>query len=189
MDSYSNRASSLFTTFTTVLFTVAVLNHLTSYVCSPTPTGRITMSDHGILEYSEFKQFKADQIKFDFDMTLDLTSEYNWNVNQIYVFVVASYETSRNSKNEVVIYDRIIKEFNEYKLYMRLIRTKYSLRDEFKGLLGGKKVTLSIRYQVMPIFGVLSIKELPAVGEFMVPHAYSSGVASVDPTTKRAKKN
>lgn len=176
MDSYSNRASSLFTTFTSVLFAVATLNHLTSYFYSPAPLATISIPANSVVEYSYFKSYKADQLRFEFDLSLDLTSEYNWNVNQIYVFVVATYETKSNKKNEVVVYDNILREFKDYKLILKNSRNKYVLRDEFAGTLGGLDVTLTIRYQVMPIFGLLQIKELPSKVHFRVPMEYTKGV-------------
>lgn len=159
MDSYSNRASSLFTTFTTVLFTFAALNHLTYYFTSPSPiaTVQLPVSD-AITEFSEYKQYKADQVKFDFDLSYDLSTEYNWNVNQIYLYVVASYETSKNKRNEIVVYDTIIQDQSEYKARFHRVKSRYILRDEYKGLLAGKNVHLSVRYQVMPVFGLLQIK-------------------------------
>ena len=186
MDSYSNRASSLFTTFTSVLFTVAALNHLTSYFNSPHPTGSIALAKGSTVEYSEFKQYRADQVRFEFDLTADLTSEYNWNVNQLYVYVVATYSTSKAEKNEVVVYDKIIKNFDEFKLNLKNVKSKYVLRDEFKGTLAGKKVTLVLRYQVMPIFGLLRLKEVPMHGSFTVPAEYNRGVDEKKPKQGKA---
>ena len=184
MDSYSNRTSTLFTTFTTALFVFATLNHLTSYFYHPNPIGTVSVSQGGVVEYSEFKPYSADQVKFEFDLKVDLRSEYNWNVNQLYVFVVASYSTSRNSKNEVVIYDRILRDVADYKFSLNSIKNKYVLRDEFKNTLAGRTVELKIRYQVMPIFGLLRIKELPSTGTLVVPKEYNR---STDEGSKRSK--
>ena len=156
MDSYSNRASSLFTTFTSVLFTVAALNHLTSYFNSPHPTGSIAVSKGSTVEYSEFKQYRADQVRFEFDLTADLT------------------------------YDKIIKNFDEFKLNLKNVKSKYVLRDEFKGTLAGKKVTLVLRYQLMPIFGLLRLKEVPMHGSFTVPAEYNRGVDEKKPKQGKA---
>ena len=173
MDSYNNRVSTLFTAFTTALFVVATLNHFTSYFYQPAPVGTITPT--GWIEYSNYKSYDSDQVKFEFDLAVDLRSEYNWNVNQIYVFVVATYETDKNTKNEVVIYDRILKTLKDFKFTFKEIKNKYMLRDEFKGTLAGRTIELKIRYQLMPIFGFLRIKELPVTGKITVPKEYNSG--------------
>ena len=178
MDTYSNRASSLFTTFTTVLFVVATMNHLTSYFHSASPVATISAPQAGSIEYSEFKPFQADQVKFEFDLSVDLTSEYNWNVNQLYVFIVASYETNKNKKNEVVVFDKILRDVKEFKFKLKNIKNKYMLRDEFRGTLAGKTVTLSVRYQIMPIFGLLRIVNLPSTTSFTVPKAYNGATGS-----------
>lgn len=185
METYSSRASSLFTTFTTVLFVIATLNHITSYFHSPSPSGSISVSKDSKLEYSEFKPYKADQVRFDFDMKVDLSTEYNWNLNQIYLFVVASYETRKNAKNEVVIYDRILRTAEDLTFTLKKSKVKYPLRDEFRETLAGKEVTLSIRYQVMPIFGLMRISELPSTAKLLVPSEYNAGDSK--PKTKKKK--
>jgi signal peptidase complex subunit 3 len=174
METYSNRASSLFTTFTTVLFVVACLNHFTSYFYSADPHGEIKVNTDSTIEYSEYKTYKADQARFNFDLSVDLTSEMNWNVNQIYLFVVASYETKKNKKNEVVIYDRILRSVDEFKFGMKNAKVKYPLRDEHTSTLAGKTVTLAIRYQVMPIFGLMRVSELPNKATLEIPSEYTS---------------
>ena len=174
METYSNRASSLFTTFTTVLFAIACLNHFTSYFYAASPSGEIQLSAASSIEFTEYKQYKADQARFNFDLTVDLSTEMNWNVNQIYLFVVASYETKRNEKNEVVIYDRILRSIDEFKFSLKNARVKYPLRDEHRGTLAGKTITLAIRYQIMPIFGLMHVSELPNKSSFQLPSEYTS---------------
>lgn len=183
METYSSRASSLFTTFTTVLFVIATLNHITSYFHSPSPNGSISISKDSKLEYSEFKPYKADQVRFEIDMNLDLSTEYNWNLNQVYLFVVASYETKKNAKNEVVVYDKILRTEEDLKFALKKSMVKYPLRDEFRKTLAGKEVTLSIRYQLMPIFGLMRISELPNKAKLVVPSEYNAGDSK--PKTKK----
>lgn len=125
------------------------------------------------MELTEFKPYKADQLRFNFDLSVDLSTEANWNVNQIYLFVVASYETKKNEKNEVVIYDRILRTPEEFKFALKNIKVKYPLRDEHRGTLAGREVTLSIRYQVMPIFGLLRVSEIPNKVSFNMPAEYA----------------
>jgi signal peptidase complex subunit 3 len=183
METYSSRASSLFTTFTTVLFVVACMNHLTSYFHVSHPTGDIQVRS-GSVEFSEFKPYKADQARFNFDLSVDLTSVANWNVNQIYLFVVASYETSKNQKNEVVIYDRILRASDDYIFNLKNVKTKYPLRDEHKGSLANRKISLTVKYQIMPIFGLLQVSELSNKASFEIPSEYAS-VESKKKTTKK----
>jgi signal peptidase complex subunit 3 len=177
MDSYSNRASTLFTTFTTVLFTFAALNHLTYYFHTASPVATIVVSPNAVVEFSEYKTYRADQLKFEFEYSYDFSSEYNWNVNQLYLFVVASYTTDKNQRNEVVVHDKIIREKRDYKASNLKLKNKYMLRDEFKGLMAGKSITLSVRYQVMPVFGLLKTKNVPLSGKsnpvMVVPQSYT----------------
>jgi signal peptidase complex subunit 3 len=174
MDSYSNRTSSIFTTFTTVLFTFATLNHFTYYFHPTSPTASVEVSKVSNLVFSEFKNYNADQVKLDIDLSVDLRSEYSWNVNQLYLFVVAYYETSKNTRNEIVVFDKIVSDKKDYKFDLKQHKIKYLLRDEYKNTLAGKKVTLSVKYQVMPIFGLMWTKDVPrASSDFVVPKEYS----------------
>ena len=174
MDSYSNRTSSIFTTFTTVLFTFAALNHFTHYFHPTSPTASVHLSKTPNLAFSEFKNYKADQVKFDIDLSVDVRSEYSWNVNQLYLFVTATYETSKNSRNEIVVFDKIIRDKKDYKFDLKQQKIKYFLRDEYKNTLGGKKIKLSVKYQVMPIFGLMWTKEIPNSSvDMVVPSDYS----------------
>lgn len=174
METYSSRGSSLFTTFSTVLFTIASLNHFTSYFYHASPSGSISVVESSKVDFAEFKPYHADQVRFSFDMSVDLSTEYNWNVNQIYLFVVATYETDKNKKNEVVIYDRILRTVEEFSFSLKNQRVKYPLRDEHKNTLAGRKVKLSIRYQLMPIFGFMRIRELPSESTFKIPDEYNA---------------
>lgn len=137
-------------------------------------TGTIKLAASPNLEFTEFKQYKADQVRFDFDLSLDLSTEYSWNVNQLYVFVVASYETSKNERNEIIIYDKIVRELKDYKINLKQARIKYPLRDEHRNTLAGKNVQLSVRYQVMPVFGLMQTKDVPkAVAKLTIPNQYT----------------
>ena len=50
-----------------------------------------------------------DQAVMSFDLNADLRPAFHWNLKQLFVYVVAEYETSANPLNQVIIWDRIVK--------------------------------------------------------------------------------
>jgi signal peptidase complex subunit 3 len=82
---------------------------------------------------------------------------FHWNVKQLFVYVVATYSTSTNPKNQVVLWDRIIentdgrdvKVLNENNVFV-----KYGLVDQGAEL-RGKEVELSLMWDHMPLTGAL----------------------------------
>ena len=61
---------------------------------------------------------KKDVAVLTFDLHADLAPAFNWNVKQLFVFVVAEYRSKSNPLNQVVIWDKIIEHPKDAKLYM-----------------------------------------------------------------------
>jgi len=114
-----------------------------------------------------------DQSTLAFDLNHDFSSEFHWNMNQLFVYLVASYETSSNWRNEVTLWDRIVQNEEEALLSAKQLMVEYPLRDQHKEL-RGKDVTLHVRYRTMPIIGLMYTKEL-ATAHFKAPDDYFRG--------------
>lgn len=61
---------------------------------------------------------KKDVAVLTFDLHTDLAPAFNWNVKQLFVFVVAEYRSKTNPLNQVVIWDKIIEHPKDAKLHM-----------------------------------------------------------------------
>lgn len=87
-------------------------------------------------------------------MDADLSSLWNWNVKQLFVYVMAEYPTGRNTLNQVVVWDSILQEeeFSELKLHKQ--KSKYPMVD-VHGQLRNADVNLTLRWDVMPWVGLL----------------------------------
>merc|ERR1740117_1150263 len=90
-----------------------------------------------------------------FDISADLETVFNWNVKQLFLFVVAEYESTTNKVNQVVIWDKIITEKENAKLELTNVPNKYYLTDQ-RDELRNTEITLSLRWDIMPITGVLA---------------------------------
>ncbi|EEH33266.1 hypothetical protein PAAG_04319 [Paracoccidioides lutzii Pb01] len=113
MYSALNRVQNVFGFFTTVAFVLGALTALTAVFSPANPVASVEVSNiqviHGRPHYYSTKREEYAQIKFDLDA--DLTSLFNWNTKQLFVYVLASYPTSSSSANittESIIWDTII---------------------------------------------------------------------------------
>jgi len=170
MDTYSARTNTIFCTFVTVLGTTAALNHLSVYLprFAPTPTGDIALNKVHDLTVNTY--LDMDQCMLSFNVSHNLTSEFHWNMNQLFVYVVASYNDTSNKRNEVTIWDRVVTNEKEALLAAEGLMVEYPLRDQYKEL-RGKNVQLEVRYRTMPITGVMYAKKVGS-HEFPVNSEY-----------------
>lgn len=103
----------------------------------------------------------VDRALLSFDIHADLRPAFHWNIKQLFVYVVASYSTSSNPKNQVVLWDKIVEatDPDEAKVIKEdNVFVKYALVDQADEL-RGKDVTLSLMWDHMPITGTLYMGE------------------------------
>ncbi len=106
----------------------------------------------------------------------DMNPAFHWNIKQLFVYVVATYETPTNPKNQIVLWDRIIestdpptkKIINEKNVFV-----KYGLVDQGAEL-RGKEVELSLMWDHMPLTGTLyqGEQEEGTASKFVLPVEY-----------------
>ncbi|PGH11895.1 hypothetical protein AJ79_04587 [Helicocarpus griseus UAMH5409] len=118
MHSALNRVQSVFGFFTTVAFVLGALTALTVVLHPADPVTSVELSNIQVIKgrphYYATKREEYAQIKFDLDA--DLTSLFNWNTKQLFVYVLATYPTSsssttssnQNLTTESIIWDTII---------------------------------------------------------------------------------
>ncbi|KEF51514.1 uncharacterized protein A1O9_12431 [Exophiala aquamarina CBS 119918] len=112
-----NRLQTTFGFFTTCAFTLAAIIAALSLVPIPaqtsSPSASIAVRNVQVVKgrphyYSEKREEYA-QIRFDLDA--DLSSLFNWNTKQLFVYVTVNYPSSKDGKSgmsEAVIWDAII---------------------------------------------------------------------------------
>lgn len=141
------------------------------------------------LEMSELEVFRPyrgqDVALVRLDIDADLRSVWNWNVKQLFVYVVAEYTSPTHAHNEVVIWDEIVESEEDSLLQLRGERVKYPLRD-YGTDLRGADVKLSLLYDVMPITGSMVIKKKDGKG-FVVPREYQLGEGERDGGSDHAR--
>jgi signal peptidase complex subunit 3 len=95
-----------------------------------------------------------DRALLRFDLKADLSQSFHWNIKQLFVFVVAEYESKANPLNQVIIWDKIIKSPAEAILDHPNEFVKYALIDQGAEL-RNKTVTLKLMFDHMPLTGRL----------------------------------
>ncbi len=67
----------------------------------------LSVSDVHKLKLKKLKSLKShggvDRALLNFDLHVDLNPAFHWNIKQLFVYVVASYETDRNPNNQIVL--------------------------------------------------------------------------------------
>mmetsp|Transcript_22400 Transcript_22400/g.48215 ORF Transcript_22400/g.48215 Transcript_22400/m.48215 type:complete len:177 (+) Transcript_22400:147-677(+) len=118
----------------------------------------------------------VDRALFSFDMHADMTPAFHWNIKQLFVYVVATYATPTNPKNQIVLWDRIVESTDppEKKvLREENVFVKYGLIDQGAEL-RGTEMELSLMWDHMPLTGVLYMgeQEEGTASKFVLPTEY-----------------
>eukprot|EP00299_Pterocystis_sp_00344_P004732 c16004_g1_i1.p1 GENE.c16004_g1_i1~~c16004_g1_i1.p1 ORF type:complete len:182 (+),score=26.89 c16004_g1_i1:47-547(+) len=104
-------------------------------------------------------KFNTDQANIEFDLSADLSTVFNWNTKQLFIMVVAEYQTTQNVRNEVVVWDHIIPSKEDAKFTRTGLKPEYHLRDLGFGL-RSNNVTLLLKWNYMPNSGLLTYNSL-----------------------------
>ncbi|XP_020087770.1 probable signal peptidase complex subunit 3 [Ananas comosus] len=111
-----------------------------------------------------------DEVSLTLNISMDLQSLFTWNTKQVFVFLTAEYETSKNSVNQISLWDHIVPDKDNANFRVR-VPTKYPLIDQGNNL-RGKKIDLVLHWHVMPKTGRM-IRDKMALSEFYLPDAYT----------------
>ncbi|XP_077558255.1 signal peptidase complex subunit Spase22-23 [Haemaphysalis longicornis] len=109
-----------------------------------------------------------------FDLKANLTSLFNWNVKQLFLYLTAEYKTENNALNQVVLWDKIIRRGDNAILDYENLNTKYYFWDDGHGLKGNQNVTLTLSWNVIPNAGSLPNILGTGVHSFSFPVEYTS---------------
>jgi signal peptidase complex subunit 3 len=130
-----------------------------------------------VLKLNKLKSLKShggvDRALLSFDIKVDLTPAFHWNIKQLFVYVVGIYETE-GRKNTVVLWDKIVQASDKTKIIDETnVFVKYALVDQGDEL-RGKEVSLQLQWDHMPITGLLYMDQQPIdeTTKFQLPATY-----------------
>ncbi|KAF2096153.1 signal peptidase 22 kDa subunit [Rhizodiscina lignyota] len=106
------RGQNVFGFFTTVAFSIAAVIAVSVFLFPQNPSAKLQMRNVQVVKgrphYYSSKREEYAHVKFDLDM--DLSSLYNWNTKQVFIWVTAKYpsESPTEPMTEAVIWDAIL---------------------------------------------------------------------------------
>ncbi|OEH80103.1 signal peptidase complex subunit 3A [Cyclospora cayetanensis] len=168
MESYLNRANAVFCSMMVCLSVLALGNIGSSYFLTNPISGSVAARDVYAFGYNY--ALSGDQAVLALDIKADLRGLFQWNAKQLFLFVVAEYETPQHPANEVVVFDKIITHEEAALINLVNVPAKYHLRDKGKGL-RGRDVTLKLQVVYHPIVGRISTQTV-ASSTFRMPSNY-----------------
>ncbi|RLN87479.1 hypothetical protein BBJ28_00016568 [Nothophytophthora sp. Chile5] len=185
MYSVWTRANAVFFTSLMTLAVMCMLTSFSTYLHEPQPVVR-QLELHTLHSLRNYRD-KADRATLSFDLDAahshashapsncgdsDLSSVFNWNVKQLFVYVLAEFESASNTRNQVVVWDKIVPTKEAARsLKFQDEGVKYFLADQHDQLRGAN-VTLRLEWDVMPVCGRLFVHSSPDVSSFELPANY-----------------
>ena len=111
-----------------------------------------------------------ENVKIDFDLQTDLSSLFNWNTKQIFVYLTAEYENSKNTTfNELTLWDKIITNPTDSVLDLKNVKSKYNGWDVNENL-SGKNLNFKLNWNIQPWVGPLIYGQAEGETIFMIPN-------------------
>lgn len=124
-----------------------------------------------VIKINRFRKQSSgnDEVMLTLNISMDLQSLFTWNTKQVFIFLAAEYETSKNTLNQISLWDHIVPDKDHAK-FQAQVANKYPLIDQGSNL-RGQKVELVLHWHVMPRTGRM-IRDKMAVSSFHLPEAY-----------------
>jgi len=184
MYSAVQRLNSLSTISITILaFFAAVLAASTLYFeryVDTEPTVEVRLNTvHKLGRHGAARYHGHEEAHLSLDLEADLRPLLHWNVKQLFVYVLARWQTPTHPMNEGVVWDFIVQSADQgARFRFEGLPGKYPLVDNGRALRGAN-VTLEFHWNVMPYSGVLLVGHrafppvtLPDKYVDAVPHVY-----------------
>lgn len=182
------RAQNVFGLFTTVAFCVAAAIALSVLISPQAPSASVKLRNVQVVRgrphyYSQKKEEYA-HIKFDLDT--DLSTLFNWNTKQVFLYITATYPSLKASEppSQAIIWDAILpsssapwhqnhyihpapkgsktksratsSQYPEGEIHLRNQRPKYQITDVSGKLQNRTDVVLELGWNVQPWVGALT---------------------------------
>ncbi|ORY97965.1 signal peptidase 22kDa subunit [Syncephalastrum racemosum] len=163
MHNLQQRANVLFsfvmTALGAVLAIVAGISYIQGY---PSVGGNLHVEEDALRvvsrrygpDHYDYGTPKSHFARLTFDIDADFTPVFNWNTKQVFVTVVANYETASHDRNSIVLWDKIITSREKARLKLRNVPNKYALIDVSRKW-SHQQANLSIHWDITPHVGIL----------------------------------
>ncbi|KAF9168592.1 hypothetical protein BGX21_011424 [Mortierella sp. AD011] len=174
MNNLQNRANAVFAFSISAIFCLLGAIALSSFIISSSPTGSISLDsirvltgryDKNWVDYrTRDNEFANTVMKVD----ADLSSLFHWNTKQLFIYAVAEYSTPTNPKNQIVLWDAIIKRKSQAIVHKKNVKNKYSLIDVSKKWTD-VHANVSLHWNIVPYVGFMTYGHSDASEAYAFP--------------------
>ncbi|KAI1728668.1 signal peptidase subunit domain-containing protein [Ditylenchus destructor] len=177
MHSIWTRANTIFAFTLTVLSAATLLAFLSSLYFTDTVPVTITAANARVKSMPDYsiEEGKADMAMLSLSINADLSPVFNWNVKELFVYLVAEYSTMKNAVNQVTLWDKIIMRPDRQVILEESIHPKYYFLDDGSNLLSHQNVTLTLKWNIVPNAGYLKMSQGQGSYVVKLPSNYVSG--------------
>lgn len=177
MHSIWSRANTVFAFTLTVLSAVTLMAFVSSLFANKVTKVELSGINPRIRSMSDYtiEEGKSDLAMISLNIHADMSPIFNWNVKQLFIYLVAEYSTMKNVVNQVVLWDRIIKRTDPLVILEESIHPKYYFLDDGSNLLSHQNVTLLLKWNIVPNAGRLENAEGAAQYVVKFPSNYVTG--------------
>ncbi|KAL7667415.1 hypothetical protein ACOME3_010769 [Neoechinorhynchus agilis] len=161
MNTVLNRVNAILSFTTTVMGVLAFAIFVTTALENGRDQARIEgiaaerVKLHRSRDYASFSE--GDLADIVFNLEANMTGLYNWNVKQLFLWIMATYKTSDNPINEVFLWDSIMLKENAEPIGLKSEVQKYFFYDVGHGLKGNPEVNLSFNWHLIPHVGLMKM--------------------------------
>lgn len=178
MNSLTTRANAMFAFTITILGVMTALCAFSTFFkpYDQTVNVRINTGRRLVKSVADFGSGRKtnDLGHISFDLDADFARTFDWNTKELFLYLTAHYTTKDNVKNQVVLWDHIMRRGDPTKLELRNQNTKYYFFDDGFGLKGNPNITLTLTMNVIPNAGVLATATPQTLHQFAFPSTYSA---------------
>ncbi|KAF8504104.1 signal peptidase 22kDa subunit [Gautieria morchelliformis] len=127
------------------------------------PSAAASLSAVSLKVYKEqaerFRGKRQELAFYTFDYEADLTPLFDWNTKQIFLYLSAEYTNAQGVKNDVVLWDRIVRRKRDAKIKIKGVKNKYRFRELSTSFSNVSPANFTLKYNLMPYVGVLTYGE------------------------------
>ncbi|KAI0745654.1 signal peptidase subunit [Earliella scabrosa] len=160
MHTVYSRINNVSAMLSTCIMALLAAISLSSLLFTADPKGEVKVTSIQVFPGNARRYANKDQdfTFVNFNLTADLTPLFNWNTKQLFLYVSAEYESKQGVKNEVVIWDRIVRRKEDAQLSVAG-RNKYVFRELSTSFKDAAPAHYALKYNVMPYVGALTYGE------------------------------
>jgi len=106
-----------------------------------------------------FRDKKQEFAFYKFDYEADLTPLFDWNTKQLFLYLSAEYINAQGVKNDIVLWDRIVRRKRDAKIKIKGVKNKYRFRELSTSFRDVGPANFTLKYNLMPYVGLLTYGE------------------------------